>query len=283
MLKNLLEKIGLNTPEALVYLACLKLGTQDVGMIAKESGLSRQDSIIALNNLLERGFVSKFSSQKDFFTPEHPEVLVHILENNKSEIEEKIQTFSSAIPQFLDYMNPAFTKPEIVFYQGKEGVIAAYEDTLTAKEDILAIASVDDIEKCFPKYVPKYYKRRKAAAIHIQAIFPDSKMSRKRKELDKEEMRTSRLIPKGLMDFHMEMNIYNDKVAYFSIKEKLACIIKSQVIADSMRNVFGLCWKMAEIYETGNAIEEATQKNINKQVKKTRKAKPTSARTKAKK
>lgn len=264
MLKTLLEKIGLNTPEALVYLACLRLGTQDVGMISKESGLSRQDSIIALNNLMERGFVSKFSSQKDFFTPEHPEVLVNILENNKSEIEEKIRVFHDAIPEFLDYMNPAFSKPEIVFYQGKEGVIAAYEDTLTAKEGIMAIASVDDIETCFPKYVPKYYKRRKAASIHISAIFPDSKMSRERKALDEQELRTSRLIPKDMMDFHMEMNIYNDKVAYFSIKEQLACIIKSEVIADSMRNVFNLCWKMAELYEPNAAIEKAKKENVQK-------------------
>jgi len=260
MLRKILEDIGLKPNEAKVYLACLKLGTQDVKMVAKETGLSRYTATMILTNLLDRGFVSKFARQKDFFTPEQPQVIIKILENSKYQLEENIKAFQKVLPQFEDYMNPSFTKPEIAFYEAKEGVIAAYEDTLTSKTDILAIASVEDTESVFPQYVPKYYKRRKAAGILIRAIFPDSKMARVRQAKDKDELRISRLVPKDLMKFHIEMNIYDDKVAYFSIKEKLAIIVKSSTIADSMRDVFSMCWQVAELYQESIGLKLQTKK-----------------------
>lgn len=249
MLSKILQDVGLNANEAKVYLACLKLGTQDIKVIAKKTGFSSYETSLILTNLLDRGFISKFAREKDFFTAEKPYVVLKILENTKYKLEKNIKIFSEVLPKFEDYMNPALTKPEIAFYEGREGIVAAYEDSLTSKTDILAIASIEDTEAHFPQYVPEYYKRRKTAGILIKAIFPDTKLARARQKKDKEELRISRLIPSKFLNFHIELNIYEDKVAYFSVAEQLAVIVKSKVIADSMRAVFDLCWKMAEIYK----------------------------------
>ena len=152
-------------------------------------------------------------------------------------------------------MNPSFTRPEIALYEGKEGIIAAYEDTLSSKTEILAMASIDDTESLFPNYVPKYYKRRKAANIIIRALFPDTKLSRARQKEDEAELRISRLLPKDMLDISIELNIYDDKVAYFSITEKLAVIVKSRMIADSMREVFEISWRMAEIHAENQLLK----------------------------
>lgn len=260
MLNKVLQGIGLNSNEAKVYLVCLKLGTQDIDAISQKTGFSPYETSLILTNLLDRGFISKFAKGKDFFTAEKPHVLLKILENTKYKMEKSIKVFSSVLPKFEEFMNPALTKPEISFYEGKEGIIAAYEDSLTSKTDILAIASVEDTESYFPEYVPKYYKRRKTAGIFIRAIFPDSKMARQRHERDKEELRISKIIPNTLLKFHIELYIYEDKVAYFSVAEELAVIVKSKIIAESMRDVFELCWKMAEIYQENLDLKAAQQK-----------------------
>ena len=249
MLRKLLQDIGLGPKEAEVYLACLKLGTQDINTLAKETKLTPFDVSVILTSLLDRGFVSKFSREKDFFTPEQPGVVVNILENGKMKLEANISNFKKHLKHFEDYMNPSFVKPEIAFYEGSEGIVAAYEDTLTSKTEILAFTSIDDTETILPEYVSKYYKRRKAAKIPIKAIFPDTKMARARQKKDTEELRESRLLPKSLLNIEIEVNIYDDKVAYFSIPERLAVIVKSKLISASMREMFRLCWKMAEIYE----------------------------------
>ncbi len=249
MLRKLLEDIGLNSKEAEVYLAALKLGTQDINTLSKETKLAPFDVSVILTSLLDRGFVSKFSREKDFFTPEEPAVVVKILENGKMRLESNISNFKKHLKHFEDYMNPSFVKPEIAFYEGAEGIVAAYEDTLTSKTEILAFASIEDTETILPEYVPKYYKRRKAAKIPIKAIFPDSKMARARQKKDGEELRESRLLPKSMLNIEIEVNIYDDKVAYFSIPERLAIIVKSKLISGSMREMFALCWKMAENYK----------------------------------
>ena len=107
--------------------------------------------------------------------------------------------------------------------------------------------------------MPKYYKRRKAMRIPIRAIFPDTKMARARQKKDAEELRESRLLPKSIFNIEIETNIYDDKVAYFSIPEKLAIIVKSKLIAASMRQIFGLCWKMGEMYVAQEAPAKATK------------------------
>ena len=261
MLRKLLQNIGLNAGEAEIYLACLKLGTQDIATLSKETKLPAFDVSVILTNLLDRGFVSKFSRGKDFFTPEQPAVLVKVLENGKLKLEASISDLKKHIPDFEDYMNPSFTKPEIAFYEGSEGIIAAYEDTLTSKTEILAFASIDNTETTLPEYVQKYYKRRKAAKIPIKAIFPDTKMARARQKKDAEELRESRLLPKDLLNIEIEINVYDDKVAYFSIPEKLAIIVKSKLIAASMREMFRLCWKMAEMHDAKNPSKPSIRKN----------------------
>ena len=249
MFEGILEHVGLTPIEAKVYLSCLKLGTQDVSFIAKDSKISRMDAINALSNLSSKGFVSKFSHMKDFFTAEHPRTIHKILQNEHSKKHEGLLSLQKLLPGLEEFMRPGFTKPEIAFYEGKHGIIAAYEDTLAAKQEILAITSIDDTESEIGEYTKKYYKRRKAAGIKIKAIFPDSPLSRKRKSKDVEELRESRLPPAALLNLHIELNIYDDKVAYFSIQEKLAVIVKSKMIADTMRGIFNLCWMMAAMYE----------------------------------
>lgn len=248
MLTKVLELIGLKGDEAKLYLACLKLGTQNLSLLAKETKLSKSDSITALEHLLDRGFVSKYTNRSDFFTAESPGILLKILEDAGEVEASKLEIFSKTLPAFESYIDPNYTKPEIAYYEGKEGIIAAYEDTLTSKTDILALASIDDTESTFPRYVPRYYQRRKAAGILIRAIFPDSKMAKERQKADEKELRISRLIPKEQYSFTFEINIYDDKVAFFSLKEKVAIIIKNSEVASSMRSMFELCWKMAEIY-----------------------------------
>lgn len=250
MFKKILQQIGLNSNEAKVYLAALKLGTQDVSMIARETGISRYDVIMIISELLERGFMSKFAFRKDFFTAEPPEIVAKTLEGSGHLSQARLRAFKKMLPQFQAFMNPALIRPEISFYEGKEGIITAYEDTLTSKTDILAVASIDDAESTFPRYVPRYYQRRKAAGILVKAIFPDTPMARARHKKDQKELRISRLVPKEHYHFTIEMNIYDDKVAYFSLREQLAVIIKSPGIAESMRNVFDLCWKMAAVYDS---------------------------------
>lgn len=246
-LEQILRNVGLEEDEAAIYLRCLQLGTQDVRTISKNLKLPMRSTHAVLHRLHQRGFLSRFLGDHEYFTAEAPAVVLGIIENDYHESRKRIIEFRRALKAFERSTNPASSKPEISLYQGKKGIIAAYEDTLHSTTEILAVTSIDDTETTLPTYVPMYYKRRKAAGILIRAIFTDSPLSRARQKRDKAELRVSRLVPKSfLKNFHIEYYIYDNKVAYFSVKEQLAVIVKSTVIATSMRSIFETLWRMAE-------------------------------------
>lgn len=248
-LEDVLANVGFAEDEAMAYLECLRLGTQDVPTISRCLSLPTRTTLTVLHRLHRRGFLSRFTGDREFYTAEPPSVVLSIIENDHHENNKHITEFRRALPVFERSVNPACSKPEIALYQGKEGVIAAYEDTLRSGTDILAVTSIDDTETILPTYVPMYYKRRKAAGILIKAIFPDSPLSRARQALDKKELRVSRLVPRSfLKNFHIEYYIYDNKVSYFSVKEQLAVIVKSNFIASSMRAIFDVLWHMSEEY-----------------------------------
>lgn len=97
----------------------------------------------------------------------------------------------------------------------------------------------------------KYYKRRTAAGIPVRAIFPDTPASRRRHAKDKQELRRSRLLPASMLKVHIEWGVYDDKVAFFSLQEEMAVIIRSRMIADAMRAMFEVQWQMAGILAEG--------------------------------
>lgn len=248
-LTPILTSVGLKAQEARLYLTCLKWGTQDLSTLAFQSQLSRYDALTALHRLCERGFLTKFVHGKEFFTAELPDVMLRVLDETKLYDGATLNGFRRSLPLFEKYRNPHSTRPKISFYEGKQGIMVAYEDTLTSRTDILAIASIQDTETSFPRYVPRYYQRRKAAGILIKAIFPDTEVAQARQAKDEQELRISRLIPADSYPFTNEINIYDDKVAYFSLKEELAVIIKSADIAHNMATMFTMCWEMAGHYQ----------------------------------
>lgn len=250
MLKQLLQYAGLESFEADVYLTCLKLGTQTLEYIYSEIGRSRKEVASTLEKLQDKGFVSTYKSGKVFYQPVQPAIILKKLESDKALLDDGIKNFRKGLKAFEDFANPLIDPPQTSFYRGEEGIKTVYEDTLMSKGEILAITSIDQTENLMPHYILPYYKRRRAAGIPIRAIFPDSEKSRQRHKRDKEEMRESRLLPKEILHIDIEVNIYNNKIAYFSLPEQLAIVIESRMIADSMRSIFNLCWEMAALYQT---------------------------------
>ncbi len=247
MPRKTLQLAGLSAPEADAYLACLKLGAQDLRSIAREMDLPSTEMKPLLERLLERGFLTRYTSGKRaYYAAEPPKALHRLLAPHRDRSRRDVRdTLGSLVPVLEALMRPGQERPDTAYYQGERGLRAAYEDTLTSATEIVAVASVDDTESILKAYMPAYYRRRKAAGIPIRAIFPDTPMARRRSAKDAGELRESRLLPESLFQVQIEWNVYDDKVAFFSLRERIAVIIRSRLIADAMRAAFEVHWRLA--------------------------------------
>ncbi len=248
-----LQGLGLTAKESTLYLASLELGeASPVSTLAKKAGLNRTTAYDILESLVKRGLVLA-SEHKGFRTyqAQEPEKLVAYLKEESQRFAHLAEEAKEILPELKSHYRALSDSPKIYFYEGEEGLIRVYEETLTSSEEILAYASDQTNQEAIPWYFPKYYKRRAEKKIPIRALFPDSPKDRERHALDGEELRTSRLVPKSRLDFTPEINIFDNKIMIADWKEKLGIIIESKEIAKVFKQTFELAWEAAEKYHKG--------------------------------
>lgn len=245
--KNALEKFDLSEKEAQIYLSLLELGATSVANIATKAKINRTTAYDILESLVNFGLASRVGDRKKkTYVAEHPEQLITYLERKSKEYQDKSQLAKNILPELRNIYNSVPHRPKVKFYEGEEGIISIYEDSLTSKTEILSWLNAENTADFAKKYFEEYYKRRAEKKIHIKAIVSDSAIARRIKRRNAEEDRESWIVPKESMDIKPECYIYDDKVAFMSLREKFGVIIESKDIADAQRKLYNLAWEKAK-------------------------------------
>lgn len=257
MLPGILKKVGLNEKEALVYLALLELGSQPASVIGKKSKINRSTAYLILENLMKKGFVNQHvRADVKYFTAADPQVIVQSLERNEKHMSETRNELIELLPEFYALTNPLSIKPKVRFYEGEEGVKRAMEDTLTAKEGLLAWDAMDswlDSTPGLQKFIREYAKlRAEKYKIPVKVLVSDTQRSREYLlkeypplEAKKDPLMEIRWISKDVPRFKNEINIYDDKVSIVSLakNELIGIVIESHEIAKTHKIIFQVAWK----------------------------------------
>jgi sugar-specific transcriptional regulator TrmB len=245
-LQKALLSLNFTEKEANVYLALLELGQGSVSQIARKANINRTHGYNILDMLISKGLVSISGKEpKQEYIAETPDKIKNLLQAEIKKNQEFLKQADEIIPQLKSIHNVQ-GRPQVRFYEGKEGLKQIYEDTLTSHETILAYASVEDTQSTLPDFFPNYYFRRADKNIHIRAIFPETKDARELVKSDKLQKRETALVPANKYSFSPEINIYDNKVMIASWREQLGIIIESDEIADAMKKVFELSWAEAK-------------------------------------
>lgn len=244
-----LQKLGLNFKEAALYVASLELGVASpVSTIARKANINRTTAYDILEEMAQKGIVVSHAKKKTRYYEALPPAKLIAYLNEQSDKYARLADEANALLPELNAHYRVSGRPRVYFYEGDEGLIRVYEETLNSSEEILAYASDQANQVAIPWYFPKYYKRRAAKKIPIRALFPDTPKDRERHKLDMDEMRKSRLLPKSKMDFNPEINFFDNKIMIADWKEKLGIIIESEEIVKVFKQSFELAWEASEKY-----------------------------------
>ncbi len=237
---KILTKLGFSEKEAKLYLACLEVGSGTVLQISKRSEIPRGSAYDILEEMLEKGYVSKIHKNKHIvFSAVDPEVL-------KDRFEDRVRDLEIALPELKGLFNKQ-SQPKVRYFEGIDGVKRVYEDTLTATTEILNYANSKEIRIHWSNYDNEYVKKRIKKKIFLKGIAPDDEFGIQVKKEDKKSMREIRLLSNKEFSFTNEINIYDNKVAIVSFQnEPIGIIIESQEIADTQRDIFKMAWAFAK-------------------------------------
>lgn len=240
-INQLLQKLGFSPNESKVYLAALETGAAGAQEIALKAGVKRTTGYSVLTYLVNRGIVGKTKIRgKTRFLAEPPERLLTLV----NELERGIK---KALPELAAIYNKKDTKPKITFFEGTAAVQKVYDDTLVEKPaEILEWNTSAYFERS--EVDPEYIQKRVALGIKARRIASrGSQWDLKHKYLDQKELAETLIVSKEQFDPRIEVNIYNDKVAFLNYAENMSVIIESQAIAEAMRQAYELSWAGAKI------------------------------------
>jgi sugar-specific transcriptional regulator TrmB len=244
-----LKEIGLSANEANIYLTMLNIGMNPASTIAKSMQLNRSTCYSLLNNMMTKGFVQKtIKSNITYFEPLKPHLIIGKLKNKKSELDTKISVLAKSIDHLKRINDNSGNKPSVVFFEDIAGIQNIMEDTLNSTEELRAYASLSELTQLLPNYFPSYYQRRTQKGIFVRAIYPANEDSYRHKMRDHLEFRKSRLIPPEF-NFHLDILIYDNKVAIICLKEKFGLLINSEEMAQAQKKIFDLIWNGTEKYD----------------------------------
>ena len=248
-LQKSLLSLNFTEKEANVYLALLELGQGSVSEIARKADINRTYGYNILSALAAKGLINISGKEpKQEYAAESPDKIRNMLNAEIGKNKEFLKQAEDIIPNLKSIHNVK-GRPQVRFYEGKEGLKQIYEDTLTSHETILAYASVEDVHQTLPDYFPNYYFRRADKNIKIRAIFPDSPEAEELVKSNKIQKRETALVPPDKYSFSPEINIYDNKVMIASWREQLGITIESNEIADAMKKIFELAWAEAKRLE----------------------------------
>lgn len=234
--ESVLTQIGLSQNEAKVYLANLETGLSSAQDIAKIAGLQRTTTYSVLSLLVKRGLVGKSQIRgKSRFVAEPPEKLLALVGSLQEQIKK-------ALPELAAIQNKNEKKPKIIFFEGKEAIQNVYDDTLREKPSEILEWNTDLYFERFPKNY-NYIDQRVSLGIKARRIAGSGSLwEREHKPYNQSELAKTKIVPREKFWPAIEVNIYNNKVAFMNYAENMSVIIESKAIADAMRQVYELSW-----------------------------------------
>jgi sugar-specific transcriptional regulator TrmB len=231
-----LEQLGLTRIEASIYLTLLENGSQQAGAITKSTGIHRRTVYDAIARLVEKGLVSYIrSNTTKIYEATHPERLMELLK-------EQERSLASQMKQLEGLYDQQPARHETVFFRGKRGVKALFDDQLTqSNSTILMLGATTAAVEQLKYYFPSFDRMRVQRKIKVKLLF--DQRAKGKSYVNKIPLSESKVIQVGRPQ-DVVTCIYGDSVAIVTFSEKpFGILIREQAVAMQYRNYFELFWK----------------------------------------
>lgn len=244
-LHETLLKTGMEPTTAEIYLTLVENGEMTVPKLLEKVPLSRATVYEALPTLLAEGFVEyRKEGRVAYYKPNHPSKLFTLIEEKKREVSLLEGEFKGVVQSLTGMFNLSNNQPGVRLFEGKEGMIEAYDTLLNLQQPIDSIEDKGDMLDFFGDYVKEYVTKRIERKIPNRAIAPDTNTIN---DPNPEKFIDSRLIPAAKFPFSMDIKICGDLVQIATLKEGqgVAVHISNPLIAANFRVMFNYMWAEA--------------------------------------
>lgn len=255
--KTIITKAGLTGNETKCYLALLESGPLTIQELTRKTKIHRVSLYPTIEGLEKKGFISYDIKNKyrKRIIPSSPRKLLDNIQSQQRELKKSEIKIREILPELLGQFRYTDDKPMITMFEGVEGACKAFEDTLTAHEELRGFSNIPKLNAYIPdEWMDDYRRRKSVAGLRGRFLVPQDSGPKEyvqTKYLDRgyKNVPEVRRCPFEEFLSLVELDIYDNKVCIISIskEEEISLIIQSRVIYTTLDSIFNTLWKMSEI------------------------------------
>ena len=249
MNKEILISLGLTADEATIYNVLLEGGFMPARTVALRANLGRPLTYKILDDLIIKNVVEKKETggKISLFAPVHPRELEKLLEKKKTDLENTKKALDESIGQMVSKYNLFIGKPNVQFFEGREGVMKVALDSLTSQTDICSFLDTETVLEIYPELNKEYVSKRLVNNVKKKIISTDSPLVRETAKNDDKNITEQRIIQKQI-HFATIVMIYDNKVSFITLdpKKNIGIIIEDPDIYKTNLAIFDYIWESAE-------------------------------------
>jgi len=237
MFDKIFNLLNLDSKDREIYLCLYGLGTQKASSLARELDQPKTNVLERLYKLQEAGLISRLEKGNTFyFQAENPEILGYKLRQKELEISNARAQMETILAD-LTIKKSKKNLPKVRYFEGKDGIIQIYEDTLSSKTEILAMGNFKAEMDYLKDYTEQYWQSRAKKGIKLTGLLPDDEINKKMSaRTNQQHLRTSYFYP-AKYSTPLEIDVYDDKVAFISFQEEFGALVESKIISQAIRNL----------------------------------------------
>ena len=239
-IRQSLERVGLSSNEAKVYLALLKRGSSKAGRLSKYAQLNRTTTYDVLKSLLDKGLISYIVKGKvKYFEIVSPRDLKEFVKEKEFEVNRVLPSLE------VLYKTPE-EKHSVTLYYGYKGMRAIFENILQEAKVNYVLDSEGKFSEKMPYFEQHFRKQLEKRKIKIRHI------TREGRNVNPSNTTQVRYVKKKVVS-EAVFNIYSDKIAILIWTEPPeGVVIQNNAAANSLKEYFELLWRAADRHSTLN-------------------------------
>ncbi|MDP7520635.1 MAG: helix-turn-helix domain-containing protein [Candidatus Pacearchaeota archaeon] len=237
---DVLESIGLNKNEILVYLDLIRIGKSSAGNISKRTKIHRSNMYDILEKLVKKEIIDQITeNEKKFFYPKEPRDLLNYLKQKEEELEK-------IVPEIEKIQNKPKEERKVSITEGLNPVKNIIMQFLDSEKSIDVYGTPKEAEDLLGGFIPEFHKLRIKKKIPMRHIFGIDSLKRVR-ELNEMEYTEARYFPSSY-NSKISTNICCDKIILILWDMPVsAIIIENKQVAETYKNYFEILWESSKV------------------------------------
>jgi sugar-specific transcriptional regulator TrmB len=247
-LEKELQRLGLSQKESAVYIASLALGASTAAQLAEKASVNRATTYLCIEALAERGLISEVEKEgRRLFVGETPERILSLIRFQREELVSKEQQAETIIPFLLALQKKVGAKPQIRYFEGKEGMETVREIFMGLEGGFVQVVPYDDalsINEIAQSASEHLGEIEQAEISHRVIVVVEDPATCSPPQLPGGEVR---IVGKEEFPLQSEITVRGNHVFLFSYEPTLLSVVVSDAsIAKTLGGLFSLAWKSAK-------------------------------------